>query len=118
MIWPHTKSGEYTVKSRYAIKKAEVLHQMFEPASTSHKIDEKVWKDIWSIKIPTKVKLFLWRIFSNGIPYGYNLWQKKILSSPTCIICGCESKTIEHALLTCECTKAVWFDCGLRFSQL
>ena len=37
----------------------------------------RVWKAVWSINIPLKVRKLLWRACSNILPTWDNLWQKK-----------------------------------------
>ena len=74
-------------------------------ASSSHIVDKKVWNIIWSMKIPNKVKIFLWKCCVDAIPCCDELWKKKVRKNPNCIVCGEGKETIEHVLLLCEWTK-------------
>lgn len=42
------------------------------------------------------------------------LKKKKVLRSAICALCNKEEETVEHSLLFCEWTRAVWFGCQLQ----
>ncbi|RYR17605.1 hypothetical protein Ahy_B03g062308 [Arachis hypogaea] len=73
----------------------------------------ELWKEIWKMKIPAKIKSFLWKAAHDIVPVNSNLFKKRIAGSPICQICNKEVETTEHALLLCEWTRAAWFgaDC-------
>lgn len=56
--WPSTKSGEYTVKTGYYEAKKHNQTTDLGP-STSDMVDGLLWKTIWALKIPQKLKYFL-----------------------------------------------------------
>ena len=53
LYWPLTHDGHYTCKSRYRFLKEES-----EPANPSGFLPQEtqLWKGLWSLKIPNKVK--------------------------------------------------------------
>lgn len=57
LIWPHYKVGEYTVKSGYYILRNSLVNFNAGP-STSHAIDDKVWKSIWKLNFRVKERCF------------------------------------------------------------
>ncbi|KAK8274010.1 hypothetical protein V6Z11_D10G045200 [Gossypium hirsutum] len=61
MVWPHCLSGQYTVKEGYHLLKKKEEGNRIKKPSSSHCVDEKLWKIIWSLKTLPKVKMFLWR---------------------------------------------------------
>lgn len=78
LAWFHSNDGRYTVKSGY--------QQWY----LNHGVDvglqgSKGWDKIWSLKIPHKIKIFLWRFCRNNIPIR-NLLRLKGISVPI----GCE----------------------------
>lgn len=108
LIWPYTKDGGYSVKSRYAeIKKKEM--NFLDCPSTSDNSSQGLWKRIWSIKVPQKIKMFMWKISHNILPVKENLWRRRIARSGNCPICNEEAESAEHALLYCAWTRPVWF---------
>ncbi|OMO55679.1 reverse transcriptase [Corchorus capsularis] len=118
-IWPFTKTGQYSVKSGYyKLKNFDGCIQIGQKASTSHLIDRKIWKFMWSINCPPKIKVFLWRCVRNVIPTLWGLYRRGCHLNGVCGICGQEVETVEHLLLTCDWTRGVWFSiCGLMIDK-
>lgn len=108
MIWPHTKTGEYTVKSGYRIIR-KMDQSSTIPVSTATGIDRRIWRIIWQLSIPKKIKIFLWKAIHNILPVRDNLARRKIINSGRCILCDQGNETVEHALLFCPWTRPVWF---------
>ena len=61
--WPHTKFGQYTVRSAYNLARSSSFHSSRSKRGrgmTSNYVgDEKNWKAIWKIKAPNKMKIHL-----------------------------------------------------------
>ena len=119
LIWPFNRNEAYIMKSGYQVLKDERKIEGGNGASSSHIVDGKIWKIIWSMKIPSKVKVFIWKLCVDAIPCFYELWKRKIKNSSDCPVRGREPETIEHILFLCEWTKGVWFSAcsGLRLDR-
>lgn len=106
--WPAAKSGEFSVKSGYyeITKRSQEVNPLL---SISEGIQIEVWKMVWGLKIPQKLKVFLWKVSLDILPVSTNLRKKKIRIPLTCQICNKEEETIEHALLFCDWARAAWF---------
>uniref|UniRef100_A0A803PE40 Reverse transcriptase domain-containing protein n=1 Tax=Cannabis sativa TaxID=3483 RepID=A0A803PE40_CANSA len=76
-----------------------------ESASTSHK---DLWKLFWNLKLPSKIKIFAWRVIQNFLPVAAALYKKKVLTSAACSLCSQARESIGHALFQCKHAKAVW----------
>ena len=57
MFWPWIQSGAYTCKSGYRFLKMEDEEDGMEEVQNGEKA---VWQSIWGLRIPNKVKNFLW----------------------------------------------------------
>lgn len=79
-----------------------------QPSTSAHP-DIQIWKMIWGANIPQKIKHFLRRVCHNVLPLKENLFKSKLVNSPPCPIGNAHCETVEHALLLCPWTKAVWF---------
>nr|XP_025616741.1 uncharacterized protein LOC112709055 [Arachis hypogaea] len=115
-VWPYRNDGQYSVRTRYhAAKEEKDLKEetKLNKASTSQNLRE-VWKTIWKLPVPGKVKMFLWKAVHGILPVNMNLYQRKSAVSPKCSICQEGDETIEHALLLCPWTRAVWFGSSLQ----
>ncbi|RYQ79358.1 hypothetical protein Ahy_Scaffold6g108096 [Arachis hypogaea] len=58
--------------------------------------------------------MFLWKVVHIILPVNTNLYQHKSAITPRCSICQEEDETIEHVLLLCPWTRAVWFGSSLQ----
>ena len=55
--------------------------------SVSYRMDNKIWKEIWKLEIPNKIKKFIWRLCTNSLAINANLYKRKIKDDPVCNIC-------------------------------
>ena len=91
--WNLTKSGVYTVRSLY-------LHLIGRQPTFRHTF-------IWKLKIPLKIKIFLWYLQRGIILTKDNLARKNWTGSQK--YCGCNSnETINHLFLDCHYARMVW----------
>lgn len=56
---------------------------------------------VWILKIPPKIKLFIWKVMNNFLPVKSNLFEKKIVADKVSSICIMHDDTLEHMLLQC-----------------
>ena len=59
LVWPLSPDGSYTGKTAYHMLASEVLQS--SPSSFSG-MAGNVWKRIWKIRTPQKIKHFIWRV--------------------------------------------------------
>ena len=97
LIWPYNCQCEYTSKLGYQVLKQDQEGDSGR-ASSSHRIDKKIWKVIWATNVPSKVRLFIQKLVVKANSCCRNLWKKKIKSSQKCLVCLTEDETIEHML--------------------
>ena len=67
LIWVPNAKGEFTSKSTYNIA---------NPHPNQSSLSDKMWKNIWKIRVPERVKMLLWRIATNTIPVKEVLGQR------------------------------------------
>ncbi|XP_057418855.1 uncharacterized protein LOC130713070 [Lotus japonicus] len=108
-FWPHHPSGTYSVKSGYQTSRMMVPVPT-ELAGPSRMIPTELWTAIWSSPVPPKIKHFIWKACHNAVAVKHNLHRRRISTSDLCPVCNREPETIEHTLLLCPWTRAVW--CG------
>lgn len=92
--WNLTKNGLFTVKSLYRALK---LQQTACP-----------FKKFWNIKVPLKIRIFLWLFLKNKILTKDNLykrgWRK---GDKICQFC-CREESIQHLFFDCPFAKLIW----------
>ncbi|KAI7999843.1 hypothetical protein LOK49_LG09G01673, partial [Camellia lanceoleosa] len=71
LVWHHDARGCYTVKSGYqeAVKQAHIQCNL--PGSSAD-WSAKIWKLVWSLKLPPKLKHFVWRLYHNALATKHN----------------------------------------------
>lgn len=109
--WVYSSNGDYSVKTGYIEAKKLLARDAPDAPSSSSSVPVGVWKMIWNLKVPNKVKHFLWRACSNSLPTKEQLWKRKCSPSQVCPCCSSCDETKEHMLLLCTGAKVVWF-CG------
>ncbi|KAJ4745793.1 Ribonuclease H-like superfamily protein [Rhynchospora pubera] len=79
------------------------------------------WKYIWRWKnINPKIKVFMWRLLSGGLPLAYDMHRKIQSISPMCARCHQENEYSTHCFFFCQGSRMVWFigNLGLRVDNL
>ncbi|KAK2644893.1 hypothetical protein Ddye_020088 [Dipteronia dyeriana] len=66
------------------------------------------WTILWNLKLPPKVRIFVWRACLNALPAMENLWKKKVVASPQCNRCATPVETTSHAVFGCKKAKKAW----------
>jgi len=64
-------------------------------------------KKIWKMKIPLKIKIFLWFLQRGVVLTKDNLTRKNWKESQKCICCN-GNQTIQHLFQDCPLTKTIW----------
>ncbi|XP_074327095.1 uncharacterized protein LOC141665037 [Apium graveolens] len=92
--WRHEKMGQYSVKSGY-----KLLQTAKDQSNTAD--NSGFWRKLWNLKIPNKVKNFLWRASTNCLPTKDMLHSRRVQVNSQCPICNLSDESIIHALVTC-----------------
>ena len=75
-----------------------------------------MWKKIWKIKVPERVRMLLWRIATFTIPVKEVLGQRLELDNQDCVLCQDGQETVSHLFFHYPVARAIWFSScwGLR----
>ena len=104
VLWHYDKRGNYSVKSGYQL----ALRSKFPDSTSCSEISNQYWSALWSLELPEKLKIFMWRASNNLLPSTENLWKRKVVEEPTCKRCKISVETISHALLECKAARKIW----------
>lgn len=107
LIWVENKNGKFTVKSAYALALEDKACATRADCS-NETVRRKIWKSIWLLKIPQKIKRFAWKAGRGILATKSNLAKRKITSDGICELCGHNEETVCHLLWSYDHAKEVW----------
>ena len=105
LIWPYTASGTYSVQSGYKFLASTETDQN---TTVNPSFDGGIWKLIWSLSVPNKVRNFLWRTCKEALLVKKNLKRRRIIEDDTCDHCKSSAENEFHALWDCSALAPVW----------
>lgn len=70
--------------------------------------DIKGWKWFWKIKLPQKLKTFLWLIFHDKLPTNLMRAKRGINTSVCCPRCNLALENMDHLFRDCPKAIAIW----------
>ena len=91
--WNLTTSGIYTVKSLYA----DLLNGHTRYFS----------KYLWKLKIPLKIKIFLWFLHRKVLLTKDNLVKRRWSGCTKCVFCH-ENEMVQHLFISCSFARNIW----------
>ncbi|KAJ8432161.1 LOW QUALITY PROTEIN: hypothetical protein Cgig2_006863 [Carnegiea gigantea] len=86
----------FTVRSAYFLARA--IRKTQEPSSSSL---SSSWKKIWTLNVPSRIKLFGWKLSAGALPTYSNLGCCQKNFNMSCSICGVLEDTSSHTFLQC-----------------
>ena len=105
LVWPHTQDGHYSCKTGYRFLKEEAG---MESVQLDLDMDTGLWKGIWSLQVPNKVKNMLWRACRGALPTKEALVRRTIIDDPLCDRCHGVHESPLHALWLYNELDTVW----------
>lgn len=108
-IWAQESSGCYSVRSAYKLLIDRVL-------DTSHLKVAGNWRQLWKLKIPPRVKHFIWRLCRHILPTRSNLAHRHIVTDLDYPFCPGNIETKQHTFI--HCTKASACMVALGMNQM
>ena len=70
-------------------------------------IPKRAWGGIWQLKLPHKLRHFIWKAGQNILATKDNLIGK-ITEDDVCVLCGQPEETTCHLLWFCKLAREVW----------
>ena len=110
LAWTHSHNGQYTVKSGYY--QWQKNHIVVAEIRQS-----RGWSKLWSLQIPHKMRVFLWRFCRNNIPVRYLIRGKGITIPICCPMCPGDVEHVLHLFFDCGFAKECWQIVGLSYNM-
>ena len=105
LIWSREKCGIYSVWSAYRLLCEEMYAN--EPGCSDTGVWKQFWKRVWSIRVPHKIRQFIWRACSDSLPTMLNMKRRCIVPIAHCSFCHLEDEDVKHALWSCPVISPV-----------
>jgi hypothetical protein len=107
--WHFEKTGVFSVRSCYRILAStkRVREDWLDERPSSSGIDSKAWSKLWKLPVPSKVRIFLWRLAQLSLPTGDVRHRRNMAQNAACPICGQEDNW-HHSLIDCNLARCVW----------
>ena len=107
--WYPELHGIFTVKSTYklAVEAHELAHAG-GASSTWPEGDRPIWSLIWKSHVPLKMRIMAWKTSTGALATNLGKVRRHIPTRSTCPMCGTESESSFHALITCPHAREVW----------
>jgi hypothetical protein len=72
--------------------------------------DHPMWAMIWKLRVPSKVKICIWRIMQETLPCRVVLANRHMRVSPQCPLCLIGAEDIKHLLFECQRARQASLD--------
>lgn len=102
------KKGTYTVKTGYGAAFQDTVKNDLHSDKVCSSKKDHLWKALWNLELPPKVKIFMWKIGQNIIATEANIVMHHVLGNPRCVICGFFWADTTHSLFFCQGTTPTW----------
>ena len=67
----------------------------------------RAWKHLWSTPVPQKIKIFAWKLATEGLATMQNRMRRNLESDSTCRLCGTGEEDGYHAVVACTKSRAL-----------
>lgn len=117
VAWHYDVKGIFSVRSAYKIFRAKALRASGRSATSSGSAgnaDEPVWKKLWKLSCPGKIKHFLWRLCHDSLAVRTNLARRGMELDTLCVVCNRLDEDGGHLFCKCkyvfakDMLSAVW----------
>lgn len=116
LVWLHTKSSHFNVKSVYHLKRSILTRAKGESSSTnSH---HNLWRNIWNLKASNAVKMFILWAYREVLSTYQSLYKRRVISKPLCSFCFRYPEAACHVLWECEVACDVWCKWCIKLQKM
>jgi hypothetical protein len=110
IAWHFDPKGLFSVRSAYKVCRDDELRRRQRGSAQSSGAygQEGLWRRIWNLKCPNKMKHFLWRFAHNSHPLRVNLSHRGMRIDTKCPVCNRADEDGAHLFFKCKTVRQVW----------
>ena len=72
---------------------------------------DEVFKQVWKLKIPSKVSHFIWRLIQERLPTKVNMRRRNVeLNDILCPFCRLNEEEVSHLFFNCDRILPLWWE--------
>ncbi|KAK7837690.1 hypothetical protein CFP56_020890 [Quercus suber] len=105
-VWNASSHGVYTTRSAYKLLALAERNKV--PTCSTNRGSSNIWREIWSLQVPYKVRHLIWRAANEALPTLCNLQRRRVVQSACCQNCRAACEDTVHALWGCHRLVVVW----------
>ncbi|XP_030930791.1 uncharacterized protein LOC115956606 [Quercus lobata] len=105
IIWLGNKWGVFTVRNAYYVA-LPIVENSEEGECSSGDSRTRLWKKVWQLKLPAKVRIFAWKACMDGLPTKLKLAKRGLNVGAECPLCEKAVESSSHALIYLEILDA------------
>jgi hypothetical protein len=76
-------------------------------SSSSMEGGRQLWKQVWKAEVPSKVRVFAWKVIRNGLPTRANKKHRHLDHECCCLLCGSPVEDCFHAVISCPHARSL-----------
>ncbi|KAK9010599.1 hypothetical protein V6N11_043480 [Hibiscus sabdariffa] len=99
--WRPDGSGIYSVKSGYRLLCNDTISSSGIVPHSHVSLLSRFYNEMWAVKVPSKVRITMWRIVNNFVPTYANLQSRRLNVNNVCNFCLLATETVEHIIRDC-----------------
>lgn len=100
--------GLYNVKTGYYAQSQIMKESHPEHIQECREEQKNLFKMVWKLNAPPKIKTFWWKVVHNRLPVATQLNKRGVRVDSLCLMCGEEKETVNHVLFQCRVVREVW----------
>ncbi|KAG2540904.1 hypothetical protein PVAP13_9NG588514 [Panicum virgatum] len=108
IAWNQNRNGLFTVKSAYHCQWSHKFESRSNIVEAGASNSQTLWKKLWKLSSPGKIKNFAWRALHGCIPCHVILVNKHIINVVNCPVCQTEAEDIRRILFSCSRAREIW----------
>lgn len=106
LVWPHTPLGKYITKLGYRSLYDQQCNSSFGHPCLHNGVH--VWKALWSLNLPERIKVFLWKCAKDILSVKPQLSAHLHQIPPLCPLCNTADESLEHLFIYYPVSARVW----------
>ena len=90
--WAEDPRGHFSVRTTYkmifSIRTGREAWLEETEGSSNREGEMSAWSKLWKMNVPSKLKVFAWRLAQHSLPTGDVLQHRNMATTHVCTICG------------------------------